>query len=95
MPCVTPSPPELSFELATEGSAHNLVVLERYNLDLGEALKAQMNSPLGPGREFRPTSVLCSIFSCHTLWPKMKAFLDEGSKWPLDSIREEARKKKP
>jgi len=55
--CPTPSDPEFSFEFTDEGAAHNLEVLKKYDLDLGKALKAQENSPLGNGKEFRPTSV--------------------------------------
>ena len=51
-PCITPSPPEFNFELTEDGAAHNLEVLRRYDFDLGKALKAQENSPLGKGKEF-------------------------------------------
>ena len=90
--CPTPSPPEFSFEFTDEGARHNLEVLKKYDLDLGRALKAQQNSPLGNGKEFRPTSVLQQIFGLHPLWQRMKAFLEEGSKWPLDELSEDERK---
>jgi hypothetical protein len=57
-PCITPSPPKFSFEFMEDRAAHNLEVLRRYNFDLGKVLKAQENSPLGNGKEFRLTLVL-------------------------------------
>jgi hypothetical protein len=65
---------------------HNLEVLRKYNLDLEKALKAQQDSPLGNGKEFKPPSVLQQVFKLHPLWNQMEAFLLEGSKWPLVEI---------
>lgn len=67
-PCSTPSPPEFRFELTEDAMQHNLAVLEKYEYDLGQALEAQNDSPLGPGKEFRPANVLNAIFSHHPLW---------------------------
>ncbi len=61
-PCITPSPPEFNFELTEDGAARNLEVLRRYDFDLGKALKAQENSPLGNDKEFRPMKVLEKVF---------------------------------
>ncbi len=41
---------------------------------------AQQDSPLGSGKEFRPTLVLQQVFGLHPLWQRMKDFLKEGSK---------------
>jgi hypothetical protein len=90
-PCSTPLPPEFRFELTEDAMQHNLAVLEKYEFDLGQALEAQRDSPLGPGREFRPTDVLSTIFSHHPLWNRMEEILTRGSKWPLDDISEEDR----
>jgi hypothetical protein len=40
-PCSTPSAPEFKFKLLGEATKHNLLVLAKYNYDLGRALKAQ------------------------------------------------------
>jgi hypothetical protein len=90
-PCITLSPPDFNFELTEDGAAHNLEVLRRYDFDLGKALKAQENSPLGNGKEFRPTKVLHSVFGLHPLWQRMKDFLKEGSIWLLAKLSEEER----
>jgi hypothetical protein len=84
-----PSPPEFNFELTEDGAIHNLEVLRRYDFDLGKALKAQENSPLGNGQEFRPTTVLHDVFGLHPLWQRMKDFLEEGSIWPLAKLSKE------
>jgi hypothetical protein len=75
MPCATPTPPEFSFEFTDIGAVYNLEVLRKYNLDLGKALKAQQDSRLGNGKEFKPPVVLQQVFGLHPLWNRMEAFL--------------------
>jgi hypothetical protein len=88
-PCNTPSAPEFKFKLSEEAMKHNLAVLEKYNYNLGQALNAQGDSPLGPGKEFKPPNALQSVFSLHPLWKRMEDFLTHGSKWPLVKISQE------
>jgi hypothetical protein len=66
-----------------------LAVLEKYDYDLGRALNAQRDSPLGPGEEFKPPDVLQLVFGLHPLWKRMEDFLTHGSKWPLVKISKE------
>jgi hypothetical protein len=47
VPCKTPHLPEFIFELSEATAVHNWGILKQYNNDLGEALKANENSPLG------------------------------------------------
>jgi len=47
MPCSTPSAPEFKFEISEDAMQHNLAILEKYDFDLGKALNAQHDSPLG------------------------------------------------
>jgi hypothetical protein len=68
MPCTTPTPPEFSFKFTDNGAVYNLEVLRKYDLNLGKALKAQQDSPLGNGKEFKPPSVLQQVFGLHPLW---------------------------
>ena len=53
----------------------------------------QQDSPLHPGKEFKPPDVLESVFGHHPLWQHTKDFLNDGSKWPLDKISKEERVK--
>ena len=92
-PCSTPSAPEFKFELSEEATKQNLAVLEKYDFDLGQALEAQRDSPLGPGKAFKPPDILESVFGHHPLWQCMKDFLNDGSKWPLDELSKEERVK--
>jgi hypothetical protein len=62
------TPLKFSFEFTDEGAANNLEVLRKYDLNLGKALKAQQDSPLGNRKEFNPPSVLQQVFGCHPLW---------------------------
>ncbi len=57
-PCNMPSAPEFRFKILEEAAKHNLQVLRNYEYDLGQALEAQKDSPLGPGKEFKPPDVL-------------------------------------
>jgi hypothetical protein len=90
-PCSTPWAPEFKFKLLGKATKHNLIVLEKYNYDLGRALNAQQDSPLGPGKEFKPPDVLQLVFDLHPLWKCMEDFLTHGSKWLLVEISEEER----
>jgi hypothetical protein len=90
-PCATPTPPEFSFKFTDDGKAYNLEVLRKYDFDLRKALKAQQDSPLGNGKEFKPPSILQQVFGLHPLWNWMEAFLLEGSKWPLAEISKKER----
>ncbi len=67
---------------------HNLAVLEKYDYDLGQALNAQQDSPLGPGKEFKPPNILQLELGLHPLRKRMEDFLTHGSKWPLVKISE-------
>ena len=93
MPCSTPTAPEFMFEISEKAMQHNLAVLEKYDFDLGKALDAQHDSPLGSGMEFCPTEVLHEIFGLHPLWNRMEAILKNGSRWPLEEISEDDRAK--
>jgi hypothetical protein len=74
-----------------EATKHNLAVLEKYDYDLGQALNAQQDSLLGPGKEFKPPDVLQLVFGLHPLWKHMEDFLTHDSKWPLVKISKEER----
>ncbi len=71
--CNTPSAPEFIFELSDESTKHNLAMFEKYNFSLEEILNAQQDSPLGPGKEFRPPNILRSVFGLHPFGIERKA----------------------
>ena len=64
-PCNMPTAPEFNFELNDEAAKHNEAILSKYNFNLGQALKANKDSLLGPGQEFKPTDVLSRVFGMH------------------------------
>ncbi len=66
-PCSTPSAPEFKFKLSKEATKHILAILEKYDYNLGQAFDAQRDSPLGPGKEFKPPDILRLVFSLHPL----------------------------
>jgi hypothetical protein len=91
-PCATPKHPEFKFKLLAEAALHNLNILSKYYCDLDKALKAQQDSLLGYGKEFKPLDILKIIFGLHHLWQCMEAILTNGSKWPLVEISKDKQK---
>ncbi len=74
--CNTPTAPEFNFKLSSEAAKYKEAILSKYNFDLGQVLKANKDSPLGPGKEVKPTDVLSKVFGMHPLWPKFKSILE-------------------
>ena len=56
-------------------------------------MRANENSPLGYGSEFRKPQELKKVFGFHPLWLQMESMLTNGSKWPLEEISKENRKR--
>jgi hypothetical protein len=57
--------------------------MKHATFDLGKAIEAQSNSPLGYGSEFKPPEVLEQLFR--------QSQLQRGSIWPLDDLSKEDR----
>ena len=88
-PCLTK--PEFCFEMTLEAAEKNFLVLNRHSFNLGKAIKAQSNSPVGYGSEFRKHWILSPLLGNHPLWPQMKSILKNGSQWPTEPISKEER----
>ena len=86
LPSNRPANMEFKFFLDQESSQRNFCILQKYNFDLSKALKAQENSPLSYGLEFKSTKVLSSIFALHPTWETMKHILENDSCWPLEEL---------
>jgi hypothetical protein len=76
-PC--PTKPEFCFEMTLEAAEKNFLVLKHHSFDLGKAIKAQSNSPVGYGSEFRKHWILSPLLGNQPLWPQMKSILKNGS----------------
>jgi hypothetical protein len=74
-----PSAPEFIFELSDEATKHNLAMFKKYNFSLEDILNAQQDSPVGPGKEFRPPNILRLVFGLHPLWDRMESILTHSS----------------
>ena len=73
--------PEFCFEMTLEVAEKNFLVLKRHDFDLGKAITAQLNSPVG----YSP------LLGNHPIWPMIKSILKNGTQWPTDPISEEER----
>jgi hypothetical protein len=61
--------------LSKEAAMKNYLVMKQSNFDLAKALRAQSNSPLGYGSEFKPPEILEPLFKLHPNWKRVKAQL--------------------
>jgi hypothetical protein len=84
--CERPKNPEFKLELTREAANHNAEVLKTYNFNLGMAIDANHDSPLGYGSEFQPAKSLQYVFILHPNWLQWKNLLTHGSNWPLNKL---------
>jgi len=87
----TPRQPSLRFEISEDAAAHNLAILKAHNYDLQSALAAEKGTPLQPGSEFKPVSVLCPLLCTHPLWPKVAFYFTHGADFALENLSEDER----
>jgi hypothetical protein len=80
IPCKAPHTPEFIFELSESAASHNLEILNKNSINLGEALRANENSSLGYGPEFWKPQEFMKVFGFHPLWSRMESILRIGSK---------------
>jgi hypothetical protein len=90
-PCNMPTPPKFSFKLTGAAAMHIINILRKYKFDVGRALEANKDSPLGPGKEFKPPDKLRKAFGLHLLRPEMEMILKNRSKWLLTEISKKER----
>ena len=86
-----PAKPQFIFEMSKRAAQKNYLVLGKHNFDFDKAIRAQANSPVAYGSEFKPAEILEPLFSRHPFWQRWKDILTNGSDWQLEPISEEAR----
>ena len=86
-----PVKPQFMFEMSRRAAAKNYLVLGKYGFDFDKTIRAQVNSPVAYGSEFKPANILEPLFGRHPFWPRLKDILSNGSDWQLEPISEEAR----
>lgn len=84
-------PTEFEFSCSASSANHNWAVLQKYNLDLDAALRAQSCSALNPGSEFRPVSILHPLLGKHPLWQLACQWLTAGVSFPVLPLSESDR----
>jgi hypothetical protein len=63
-----------------------------FDHDIGKALEAQQNSPLGYDSEYRTAATLAPHLGLHPNWNCFNILPNKGSDWPLEELEEEKRK---
>jgi hypothetical protein len=86
-----PQKPLFCFEMATEAEEKNFKVLKTHQFSLKKVIKAQAESPVKYGSEFKKPEILKPLLSNHCLWPCTKNILLHGSRWLLTPITESER----
>jgi hypothetical protein len=86
-----PLPPLFTFELSKEATQMNFCILKCFNMDVEQALKAQVDSPLGYGLEFKKAKTLQPLLHHHPNWARFELLLNKVLNWPLDPISKAAR----
>ena len=80
--------PIFDLRMSTSAAKANFEILRTANFDLQRLLTSDESSPLRPGSEFRPVSILSPVFEGHPLWPRVKNSLSHGANLELESIPE-------
>ena len=78
-----PSQPIFKFRPTLLAAKHNMEILHQFNYDFKTAIMHDPNSPLHPGSEFRPVSILAPVFKNHPSWNKIYNTLTCGGHYPL------------
>ncbi len=87
------SNPDDAFSVEAQAANKNYCIMRRFDNNLGKALKAQQDLPLGYGFEFQKADVLEPLFHLHPKWERFKNLLNNGLVWPLAEISKEKRVK--
>jgi hypothetical protein len=83
--------PLFSFDFSLQAAEKNWDILQSFELDLHQALQAQIDSPLKFGSEFKDPKLLSTILGEHPLWPSTYENLTNGAIYPLNEITDEHR----
>ncbi|WP_317201517.1 hypothetical protein [Janthinobacterium sp.] len=83
--------PFFDFTLSQQAADHNFEILKRENFELERLLLTDGLSPLMPGSEFRPVTLLEPIFDGHPFWPRLRRSLLIGATMDLEAITEDQR----
>ena len=76
--------PIFDFSMSEAAAEKNFGVLQSAGFDLQSIIIGDEFSPLRPGSEFRPVSILAPIFEGHPFWPRVSESLSNGASFPLE-----------
>ena len=77
------NPPPFIFENTTEAATKNSKILQAFDYDMDQVLKASENTILHPGTEFRQIQDLRPLVSHHIDWKKFESMCTLGAKYSL------------
>jgi hypothetical protein len=65
--------PPLKFKMTKVAAKYNLEVLVHHGFNLNSLMFGDPYSPIRPGSEFKPVSLLDSVFQGHPLWSRARS----------------------
>ena len=83
--------PVFDFRMSKAAATINFAILQQENFNLQRILSNDDRSPLMPGSEFRPVSLLRPLWGGHPLWPRMKTSVSRGAPLELEQISDNDR----
>jgi len=78
-----PTQPIFKFRTTMLAAKFNMEILHQFNYNVHAALTHDKDSPLHPGCEFRPVSILAPVFEKHPNWKHICSTLTLGGHHPL------------
>ena len=85
--------PLFIFERSRDAALHNAIVLESFNFDIDQAIRAQEGSQVFYGSEFKKSSLLQELLEHHPHWSHFQKILENGATFPLRPLNPEDRQK--
>mmetsp|Transcript_1089 Transcript_1089/g.1714 ORF Transcript_1089/g.1714 Transcript_1089/m.1714 type:complete len:831 (+) Transcript_1089:2296-4788(+) len=83
--------PEFRFDGSREAAEHNATILAMHGYNLNSAIRSQHGTPLDPGSEFKPVSILDWLCTPHPLWRILRGYLSQGVSYPMLPLSEQDR----
>ena len=75
----TPGIPAIRFDISSDAAQHNALLIKEHGNDIEALIRANPNTTMSHGSEFRPTPTLHMILHIHPLWTYVRGILEKGA----------------
>ncbi|MCP4195054.1 MAG: hypothetical protein GY768_31015, partial [Planctomycetaceae bacterium] len=77
-PIITPSRPDIMFEVSDAAQSHNTSLLANHDFDIHKLIESQKGSTMYYGSEFRPLDDLRKLLGGHPNFEELETVLETG-----------------